>query len=168
MQDQWLALLMLVTSTLTCMHLSSLYQKIMITRAKKHLLHLCLFLWSRAFSEVSSTHMPSFPHNLSAVMNCSIYSGSVFLDWNGWVLRWCVFAVMVWELTGDYFRWTSQLPYKVVNPFSEDKRYLYFISDPPHLIKTARNALANGKRHLWVCIWSCWQLCVLLWLYLFS
>ena len=45
-----------------------------------------------------------------------------------------------------------QLPYKVLNPFSEDKRYLYFISDPPHLIKTARNALANGKRHLWVCI----------------
>lgn len=39
--------------------------------------------------------------------------------------------------------------YKVSNPYSED-RDLYFVSDPPHLIKTVRNAWSNKKRHLWV------------------
>ena len=42
-------------------------------------------------------------------------------------------------------------PYKVVNPYAEESRSLYFFSDPPHLIKTVRNAWANPKRHLWVC-----------------
>ena len=41
--------------------------------------------------------------------------------------------------------------YKVVNPYAEENRSLYFFSDPPHLIKTVRNAWANPKRHLWVC-----------------
>lgn len=29
-------------------------------------------------------------------------------------------------------------------------RYVYFIVDPPHLLKTVRNAWANNKRRLWV------------------
>ena len=41
--------------------------------------------------------------------------------------------------------------YKVVNPYAAEKRYLYFFSDPPHLMKTVRNAWANPKRQLWVC-----------------
>ncbi len=41
--------------------------------------------------------------------------------------------------------------YRVVNPFAVEERYLYFISDPPHLIKTTRNGWASQKRHLWVC-----------------
>ena len=41
--------------------------------------------------------------------------------------------------------------YKMVNPFAEETRYIYFISDPPHLLKTTRNAWSNPKRHLWVC-----------------
>ena len=40
--------------------------------------------------------------------------------------------------------------YKVYNPFSEDKHHLYFISDPPHLVKTMRNCWY--KRRLWVSI----------------
>ena len=42
--------------------------------------------------------------------------------------------------------------YKVINPHAHngEKRYLYFLSDPPHLITTARNCLANEKRNLWV------------------
>ena len=42
-------------------------------------------------------------------------------------------------------------PYKVTNPYTEEDRYIYFFSDPPHLLKTVRNARANPKRHLWVC-----------------
>ena len=40
--------------------------------------------------------------------------------------------------------------YKVANPYASDGRFLYFFSDPPHLIKTVRNAWASNKRSLWV------------------
>ena len=44
--------------------------------------------------------------------------------------------------------------YRISNPFSNEKRYIYLISDPPHLIKTARNCLSNSgagrcTRHMW-------------------
>ena len=44
--------------------------------------------------------------------------------------------------------------YRTMKVFSEDKRYIYFISDAPHLLKTARNCLNNsgsGKctRFMW-------------------
>ena len=39
--------------------------------------------------------------------------------------------------------------YKVKNPYALD-RYLYFLSDPPHLLKTPRNCLASKARRLWV------------------
>ena len=42
--------------------------------------------------------------------------------------------------------------YKVANPFATDGRQLYFLSDPPHLIKTVRNAWCNSKRRLWVSV----------------
>ena len=44
----------------------------------------------------------------------------------------------------------TDIVYKVYNPFSEEKRHLYFISDPPHLVKTMRNCL--NKRRFWVSI----------------
>ena len=44
----------------------------------------------------------------------------------------------------------SKLPYKVENVFSPERHPIYFISDPPHLLKTIRNCLANNKRDLWV------------------
>ena len=34
--------------------------------------------------------------------------------------------------------------YKTINLFSKEKRFIYFISDVPHLIKTARNCLSNS------------------------
>ena len=34
--------------------------------------------------------------------------------------------------------------YRTLNPYSVEERYLYFISDPPHLIKTVRNWLLKG------------------------
>ena len=44
------------------------------------------------------------------------------------------------------------LAHKVINPHAHDgeRRYLYFLSDPPHLIKTVRNCWVNYKRKLWV------------------
>ena len=44
----------------------------------------------------------------------------------------------------------DDMVYKVPNPYANDSRYLYFISDPPHLLKTIRNSWFNSKRKLWV------------------
>ena len=45
-------------------------------------------------------------------------------------------------------------PYKAKNPYAKDDRWLYFIADPPHLIKTVRNSWShsgqNGTRHMQV------------------
>ena len=48
---------------------------------------------------------------------------------------------------------TRNITYRTKNIYAPH-RYIYFFSDPPHLIKTARNCLANsapgeGKRYLW-------------------
>ena len=40
--------------------------------------------------------------------------------------------------------------YKVNNPFTSEDRQIFFMSDPPHLIKTTRNCWASQKRILWV------------------
>ena len=40
--------------------------------------------------------------------------------------------------------------HKVANPYAEDGRHLFFLSDPPHLVKTVRNAWSSNKRSLWV------------------
>ena len=37
--------------------------------------------------------------------------------------------------------------YRIENPFVEDDRYIYFVSDPPHLLKTARNCFSNSFSH---------------------
>ena len=49
------------------------------------------------------------------------------------------------KLHGD-----EQQMYKALNPYSEDKWYIFFFSDPPHLMKTTRNCWASTKRLLWV------------------
>ena len=46
----------------------------------------------------------------------------------------------------------NEVVHKVPNPYAEDGRDLYFLADPPHLIKTVRNAWYNSKRHLWVSV----------------
>ena len=43
----------------------------------------------------------------------------------------------------------SALSYKSNNVYSEDSSQIFFISDPPHFIKTIRNCFSRGK--LWVC-----------------
>lgn len=44
----------------------------------------------------------------------------------------------------------DSLGHKIVNPYSADGRYLFFLSDPPHLVKTVRNCWASPKRLMWV------------------
>ena len=73
-------------------------------------------------------------------------------------------------ITGDgaspnrkFFRMhNTGLVYKTPNPFSKEKRFVYFISDPPHLVKTVRNCWShsgyNGTRLMTV---SCTTVCVI-------
>lgn len=53
------------------------------------------------------------------------------------------------------FESVNGITYRVDNPYSVNKRYIYFFSDVPHLIKTVRNAWSNSFAHsnvrpLWV------------------
>lgn len=53
----------------------------------------------------------------------------------------------LWKLHSEQ----KSMVYKVPNVFAVDgPRSLYFISVPPHLLKTARNCWCNPKRQLWV------------------
>ena len=52
------------------------------------------------------------------------------------------------------FNSKDTLSYKTVNVFSAERREMFFISDPPHLLKTIRNCFARGK--LWVCTYACY------------
>ena len=45
----------------------------------------------------------------------------------------------------------GKIVHKTVNVYSDKARDLFFFSDPPHLLKTIRNAVANPDRKLWVC-----------------
>ena len=50
---------------------------------------------------------------------------------------------------------SKELIFKYHNPYAKEERYIYFISDVPHLMKTTRNCWShsfwNGnKRTLWV------------------
>ena len=40
--------------------------------------------------------------------------------------------------------------FKTTNVYSEDQYPIYFICDPPHLLKTIRNCFASSTRNLWV------------------
>ena len=51
----------------------------------------------------------------------------------------------------------EELTFKYRNPYAKEERYIYFISDVPHLMKTTRNCWShsfwNGnKRTLWVAV----------------
>ena len=64
------------------------------------------------------------------------------------------FFKMHFTLTPDELNADIDVVYKTKNLFSDDNRYIYFISDPPHLVKTARNCLsksgtAKGTRFMW-------------------
>ena len=49
----------------------------------------------------------------------------------------------------------DEVCYKTLNPYSDETRYIYFISDVPHLMKTVRNCWSHSFGHgctrkLWV------------------
>lgn len=77
-------------------------------------------------------------------------SGKTGKDWL-FVLRLCCDGASanrkLWKLHSE----SKELIYRVPNIYAaEGERFIYFISDPPHLLKTVRNSWYNKKRKLWV------------------
>lgn len=54
------------------------------------------------------------------------------------------------SLLNPYARNSSEVTYKVPNPYCNEDHPIYIFSDPPHLIKTIRNCLSSKRRQLWV------------------
>lgn len=58
----------------------------------------------------------------------------------------------------------SSITYKTRNPYAKDNRWLFFIADPPHLMKTVRNCWSHsgehGTRHMKVCMYYVIHACV--------
>ena len=51
----------------------------------------------------------------------------------------------------------QKIAYKFRNPLNENTE-VFFFSDPPHLIKTARNCLQNPRRHMEVKVTKCFRI----------
>ena len=66
--------------------------------------------------------------------------------------------------TGDTENKDDGLCYKSCNPYTNEKRSVFFFSDVPHLMKTTRNCWSHsskqGSRNLWVCIPCMYTLCI--------
>lgn len=45
---------------------------------------------------------------------------------------------------------TTTMPHCTNNPYAAEERNIFFFSDPPHLLKSARNAPESTKRNLYV------------------
>ena len=63
---------------------------------------------------------------------------------------------MHFGLTHDYeLNADTDVIYRAIIFFSKDKRYIYFIFDPPHLLKTARSCLNNSTSGKGTCfMWN--------------
>ena len=95
-----------------------------------------------------------------AQFGCANLSGDQLFDpvWQA-ILRlerlgFCVLALTCDGASPNRRLWklhsrTDEMVYKIPNPYATD-RQLFFISDPPHLLKTIRNSWYNKKRKLWV------------------
>ncbi len=104
-----------------------------------------------------------FPY---AQFPCTSISGDQFYDiiWEAVChLERCGFKVLACTCDGlssnrrfmKLHHMKGYVSHKVLNPYSADGRFLFFISDPPHLIKTVRNCWANqyvGKSSLLVLV----------------
>ncbi len=123
--------------------------------------HVLTFMVSGILSGLEFPYA-SFP--CSSITGDQLYS----LAW-GCVRRLeaCGFKVIAFTCDGasanrKFFKLHSNssnkgITYKTTNPFATEDRPIFFISDPPHLLKTVRNCWANshghsGTRNLWVSV----------------
>lgn len=90
-----------------------------------------------------------------AQFTCNTITGDLMFDpvWEAVSrlerLGFCVLALTYDGATPNHRLW--KLHTAVPNVFATNgPRFLYFISDPPHLIETIHNSFCNSNRSLWV------------------
>ena len=115
-----------------------------------------------------SPHTPSLPKKMLVFMIRPIFKQSLSfpvaayptIDLNGSQLyavikplNWMIFQLLPLQLMVHpliFYRMCGEkkrggIPFKTKNPYAD--RDLYFICDPPHAMKTARNCLSNSHAH---------------------
>ena len=131
-------------------HLSKFENKLLETTKPQLATHMLTFMVSGILSDLEFPYV-SFP--CSSITGDQLYS----IVW-GCIRRLeaCGFKVLVITCDGastnrTFFKLhtstTNDGAYKTVNPFADEERPIFFISDPPHLIKTVRNCWANSYGH---------------------
>ena len=106
----------------------------------------------RVFCVNSTILMHSLPVVMSLVVKCLMQCGKLLEGWRGQVSVFLELPVMELHQIDGYGNYmvVKMSLYKVPNIFADDNRDLYFISDPPHLLKTIRNSFCNPSKTLWV------------------
>uniref|UniRef100_A0A1X7TPA2 Transposable element P transposase-like GTP-binding insertion domain-containing protein n=2 Tax=Amphimedon queenslandica TaxID=400682 RepID=A0A1X7TPA2_AMPQE len=82
--------------------------------------------------------VPIFLQALLRIETCGFHVTSIKLDG-------CSVNKKFYKIIADN---TRNIKHKFQNPLSSEKRDVFLFSDPPHLIKTVRNGLANPKRNM--------------------
>ena len=89
--------------------------------------------------------MHSSPVQLLLGTSCSIPSGKMLKGFRLEVMALTCGGASVNRCLFKLHQKGKELVHKVVNPFATE-RFGYFFLDPPHLLKTVRNAWHNMKR----------------------
>ena len=98
------------------------------------------------FSTTGATAYQMFPLFWKAVGICELQCNLkvVAITCDGASTNRKVFRMHFDMTLDDDINPDIDVTYRTLNLFSGEKRYIYFISDPPHLLKTARNCLSNS------------------------
>ena len=114
--------------------------------------HMLLFMVRGLFSSLKYPYSQFPTNNLTGDIIFSIFWRVVER------LELLGFNVLATVCDGASPNRRNKSTYKTKNPYAESERYLFFLSDVPHLIKTVRNCWANSYGHsfsrtLWVYIY---------------
>ena len=107
------------------------------------------------FATTGATSSQMFPLLLKAISICELNSLKVLaVTCDGASPNRKLFRMHFPMTKEDDMNPDTDVTYRTVNLFSSDKRFIYFISDVLHLMKTARNCLynsGNGRhtRYMW-------------------
>ena len=98
------------------------------------------------FATTGASSCQLFPLFWKAVSICELQCGISLLavTCDGASTNRKLFRMHFHMTNDDDFNKDVDVTYRTVNLYSIEKRYIYFMSDPPHLLKTARNCLLNS------------------------
>ena len=99
------------------------------------------------FATTGATSSQMFPLLWKAISICELHSRKVLaVKSDGTSPNRKLFRMHFPMTKEDDMNPDTDVTYWTVNLFSSDKRFIYFISDVPHLTKTARNCLYDSGK----------------------